>query len=453
MGREIVWFRRDARLEDNPAWAAGSMADEVVPLFVIDPRLFDRVSERRRSHLVGGLRRLDESLARKGGRLRVEYGDPREVLPGLGPHKVHVNREVTPFGVMRDNGVSTSTDLVTHEGNYVHAPGTVLTRSGSNYRVFTPFYRAWSELPLPAERRSSTTVITDEPGSGLPDGDHPDAGEGLARARLERFAAQIDQLVAGRDRPDLEATSRLSIDLTYGWLSAAAVVRRLARCSPARDPFIRQLAWRDFFGHFLAANPHTVRESARPEYQAMRWEDDERGLAAWKQGSTGYPIVDAGMRQLRAEGWVHNRVRMIAASFLVKDLLVDWRHGERWFRRHLLDGDTAQNVGNWQWVAGTGTDAAPYFRVLNPVTQSRKFDPQGQYIRRWIPELSNLSSSEIHAPWELPGDVLTSRGVTLGVTYPAPIVDHAEARVRAIAAYESARVRFSAGPGARGLSQ
>jgi deoxyribodipyrimidine photo-lyase len=263
-------------------------------------------------------------------------------------------------------------------------------------------------------------------------------GEVAAMSRLDNFATKIDDYEEQRDFPGTEGTSRLSIDVKYGWIGPREVATRLAGQSPGRRAFIRQLAWRDFYAGLLFASPETVSTEMKPAYRRISWRDDPNGLAAWKKGQTGYPIVDAGMRQLSSEGWMHNRVRLITASFLVKDLLIDWRLGERHFRRLLLDADVAQNVGNWQWVAGTGSDAAPYFRVFNPVTQSRRFDPEGTYIRRWVPEIAGLPSSHIHQPWRLGPLELSAHGVELGVTYPDPVIDHQDARRRAIEVYRRA---------------
>ncbi|MBT8214800.1 MAG: FAD-binding domain-containing protein, partial [Acidimicrobiia bacterium] len=259
--------------------------------------------------------------------------------------------------------------------------------------------------------------------------------------RLEAFAAVVGDYPTTRDRPDLDATSRLSADLKFGTLSPLQIMDRIGTETDGARAFVRQLCWRDFYAAVIDAFPHTAQRAMRPEYDGIEWRNDDDDFSAWCAGRTGYPIVDAGMRQLAGEGWVHNRVRMIVASFLVKDLLVDWRWGERFFRRWLVDGDVAQNVGNWQWVAGTGVDAAPYFRVFNPVTQSKKFDPSGEYIRRWVPELAELGNAHIHAPWESGPLELAAAGITLDDTYPLPIVDHAEARERCLETYQRARER------------
>lgn len=444
MNKAIVWFRRDVRLEDNPAWARGTEADLVCPLFVVDPRLYDMVTDRRRQLLVAGLDALDQRIRRAGGRLRVERGDPTEVVPAVTAELragiVHANREVTPYGVRRDRSISSRVDLEISEGTYVQPPGSVLTQREEPYRVFTPFLRQWLETPLPSLARPGAAQITRDPGIGVPSPTVAhDAGEEAAMKRLEAFLERADTYHELRDRPDLDATSRLSTDLKYGWLGPATVVRTVGRAGKGPSEFVRQMAWRDFYAHLLSAHPQAIAKPMRSEYANIEWRNDPNEVEAWKSGLTGYPLIDAAMRQLAATGWIHNRLRMLVASFLVKDLLVDWRIGERFFRRHLVDGDVAQNVGNWQWVAGTGTDAAPYFRVFNPVTQSKRYDPEGTYIRSWVPELEAAPRAVIHAPWRADPAELAGLGIVVGKTYPEPIVDHAFARLRAIETYERAR--------------
>jgi deoxyribodipyrimidine photo-lyase len=365
------------------------------------------------------------------------------VAAETGATEVFINREVTPFGKARDEQVGRRIRLRKFEGNTVHPIGSVTTASGDPYRVFSAFYRSWSgRLVGPYDQGRGGATIADNPGSPLPSVDESPIieGESAAQERLSRFLTRIDRYDIDRDFPGIDATSRLSIDLKYGWIGPRDVVAAAAGDSKGRKAFVRQLAWRDFYANVLDAIPDTVNREMRPNLRDIVWRDDSDGFAAWQSGQTGYPLVDAGMRQLRGEGWMHNRVRLVAASFLVKDLLIDWRRGERHFRRMLLDGDVAQNVGNWQWVAGTGTDASPYFRVFNPVTQSRRFDPDGTYIRHWVPELRDVPSALVHSPWTAGPLELAAHGVSLGENYPEPIVDHAMARERAMGAY-----RFGSG--------
>ncbi len=444
----LAWFRSDLRLGDNPAWAAATASHErVAALFVVDPVLWEGSGLHRRNQLAAHLGALDEGLRSWGGRLRVQRGDPQAVVPAearaLRAERIFWNGDVTPYAARRDAAVAAGLGgrVEARAGRFVHAPGEVVTGVGGPFRVFTPFYRQWQAVPWEAWPEPGSARVEADPGEGIPEAAPPlmDGGEAAAEARLEAFLAGADRYHGERDRPDLDTTSRLSADLKFGTISPRTVVRRVDGPGKGREAFIRQLAWREFYAHLLAAFPHTRRGAMRPEYDRVAWREDPEGLAAWEEGHTGYPFVDAAMRQLRAEGWIHNRARMVAASFLVKDLLIDWRRGERHFLRWLVDGDVAQNVGNWQWVAGTGADAAPYFRVFNPVTQGRRFDPDGDYVRRWVPELARLPVPALHAPWEAAPAVLAAVGVVLGETYPLPIVDHAEARAATISAYEAAR--------------
>jgi deoxyribodipyrimidine photo-lyase len=442
----LVWFRRDLRLSDNPAWnAATSNHDRVQAVFVLEPTLWAASGRRRIQHLVASLRALDRSLDRLGGRLLVVDGPGTTAVPRLAAHAeaVYWNADYSAFSHDRDHRVrrALAVPVSAYHGTLVHGPGRITTEKGSPYRVFTPFWRRWQSTPWQTWPAPGAAEIAGAPGVGIPDAaDPPDRepGERGAADRLHTFLDAVDRYDQDRDRPDVDGTSRLSIDLKFGTISPRLVVTEIGTSTPGREAFVRQLAWRDFHAHVLAAFPAGFESALRPEYDDVRWRDDPGGFTAWQSGSTGYPIVDAGMRQLRAEGWMHNRVRLITASFLVKDLLVDWRRGERHFRRLLTDADPTQNVGNWQWVAGTGFDAAPYFRIINPVTQSVRHDPEGNYIRKWVPELGDLAPPAVHAPWEHP-DALAAAGITLGKDYPAPIVEHGPARERTLDAYRAAR--------------
>lgn len=439
----VVWFRRDLRIDDNPAWsAATSSCATVVPLFVLDERLWRPAGPFRRRQLLDGLRSLDAEIAeRGGGRLHLRRGDPGQVVPAVverfGASEVFWNEDVTPYAVRRDQVVRArcEAEVTTFHGSLVHAPGAVRTNKGTLSRVFTPFYKAWRATPRTPWPTPGVAQLTTERGDELPPDEGGAASPGGAPGalgRLERFLERVDRYGDEHDRMDHDETSHLSVDLRFGTISPRTVADAVGEATPGRAAFVRQLAWRDWYAHLLAELPELVSSAMRAKFDQIRWRNDPDEIDAWRTGRTGIPIVDAGMRQLLETGWMHNRARMICGSFLVKNLLVDWRVGERHFRHLLADGDVPQNVGNWQWVAGTGPDAAAYNRIFNPVLQSRRFDPDGDYIRRWVPELRGLDADAIHAPWTLADAGLFA--ADLG-DYPPPIVDLAESRARALAAY------------------
>jgi len=452
----LVWFRRDLRLDDNPAFAAATAAHQTVTaVLVLENHLLERSGPFRRTAFLAAAAGLDRELSQRGGRLFVAAGAPaqalREAAERFEASTVYVNGDVSRWGQRREAEVAEAfpNALHRHWGTLVHTPGAVLTKAGTLSRVFTPFAKQWDVVRPRDHVDASPVELTNDPGLGVPD--HQDQLEHLPldefsnrldpHELLDRWGQRVDHYGDQRDIPAVMGTSGLSTALRFGTVSPLMARERIGTATPGRAAFVRQLAWRDWYAHLTYAFPDIDRRSIRAEYDGIRWRTDAASTGefdAWAEGRTGYPIVDAGMRQLRETGWMHNRVRMITASFLIKDLLIDWRRGERHFRHWLSDAEPSQNAGNWQWVAGTGPDSAPYFRIFNPVTQSKKFDPDGEYIRRWVPELGKINGKHIHAPWEAAGLDLASAGVILGDTYPYPIVDHRAARDRTLAAYKAA---------------
>ncbi len=447
MSTALLWFRRDLRLADHPALlAAIDAADEVVPLFVLDPRLQGSSGAPRLAFLTGCLAELHE---RTGGRLVVRSGSPAKEVVAVAREveadHVFVTADFGPYGTRRDAAVddALSGRLVAVDSPYAVAPGDVTTAEGTPFKVFTPFHRRWRDhgwgVPVaePVEPRWASGLSSDP----VPQG--PDLGattilppgEAAGLRRLDEFADRVVGYARGRDHPAEDATSRLSVYLKYGCVhprQALAAVRN--HKGEGAERFRTELAWRDFYASVLAAFPRSARQSLRPEMAVMPVDtgaDADRRFEAWAEGRTGYPIVDAGMRQLRDEAWMHNRVRMIVASFLVKDLHIDWVRGADLFMDRLQDGDLASNSHGWQWVAGTGTDPAPYFRIFNPTTQGKRLDPDGDYVRRWVPELRQVEGAAVHEPWRLGG------GPPWG--YPTPIVDHDEERRESLARYAKLR--------------
>lgn len=465
MSVTIWWIRRDLRLADNQALAAAvDRGSEVIPLWISDPRLLESpyVGQKRLAFLYAGLRALDDALRERGSRLVVRRGDPVDVLQQLlaetGASAVFSEADYSPYARRRDNRVCQQVPLFLVEGLAVQPPGSVMKQDGDPYVVYTPFRNRWLALSrptaadlLPAPSHIETPEVLD--GEEIPATPRLTtaipfaAGEAQAERRLHSFlAGPIDDYAQARDRLDLEATSELSPYLRFGMISArrVAVAGQEALTNAQNDEAAAgagawrdELIWRDFYIHVLYHFPEVRKHSFRERYRQLPWRHDKKQLEAWQNGYTGYPVVDASMRQMAHSGWMHNRGRMIVASFLSKHLLLPWQWGEKWFMQQLIDGDPAANNGGWQWAAGTGTDAAPYFRIFNPVAQGKKHDPQGDYVRRWLPELARVPVRYLHSPWQMPSQVQREAQCRIGEDYPEPIVQHKPARERALEAYKS----------------
>ena len=463
--RAIWWIRRDLRVADNPALShAHKSADEVVPLFILDDALLMSryASENRAAFLFDGLRALDKELRSRGSKLVVRHGSPGRVLDELvtseGVELIVAEHDFSPYARRRDDALVNDLPLTLVSQPALAHPDDVLKDDGSPYTVFTPYARKWksifTDLPalldVPGEIATPEIAGADIPSQpALPKNVPFSAGEQAARDRLATFTtgdkAAIYRYEHDRDRLDLDGTARLSPYLRFGMISAReAIHAAMSAVAAASDDesrasaesWLNELIWREFYISILHHFPHVRQLEFKDQFRGLQWLNDKDDIDAWKAAKTGYPIVDACMRQLHSEGWMHNRGRMITASFLIKHLLVDWRIGELHFMQHLLDGDPASNNGGWQWTAGTGTDAAPYFRIFNPITQSQRHDPHGRFIRRWLPELAGVPDEFIHEPWRMSMQEQQFSNCQIGQDYPEPIVDHAFARRRALEAYK-----------------
>lgn len=464
----IVWFRQDLRVADNAALTAAAQRGPVLPIFILDD---EARPERWR---IGGagkwwLHHSLVALTRRLPGLIVLRGDPLEVIPRLVTKSkadaVYWTRAYEPWAVEQDGQLMSNlkkrgVDAQSFSGSLLHEPDDVTSSTGRPFAVYSAYWRAAQKVATRKPLAVPNVEFAHAGGRGEPRKDwgllptRPNwakgwenfwqPGEDGAHSRLDAFVSRsvtdYDEL---RNRLDLEHTSRLSPHLHWGEISPRQILARLERAQELEnrgpDKFLSELGWREFSYHVLFHNPDFADKPYRKEFAAYPFRTDQRALVAWQQGNTGYPIVDAGMRQLWQTGWMHNRARMVTASFLVKHLRIDWRAGESWFWDTLVDADLADNSMGWQWVAGSGMDAAPYFRIFNPVTQGQRFDPEGAYVRQWCPELAKLPTSDIHAPFDAPPALLAAAGVELGITYPRPIVDHKQARAAALEGFEKVK--------------
>lgn len=447
----LFWFRRDLRLADNPALnlaIENSTDGKVAAMVMIDGALWPTWGVAKQQYLVDSLRSLDKSL---NGNLLVRHGDPIEevvkVAVAAKATEVHAGFDFTTVGIERDAAVKSALaahgiDFIQTGSIYAVSPGRVLKNDGTPYKVYTPFYKAWLThgWRKPVAFTGHPKWIQPIESDGFPIVSPPAgmeisvAGEAAALARFAEFkATSLNDYHNLRDRADIDGTSKLSTHLKWGEIHPRTLLAQLGD-EPGHETFRKELAWREFYADVLFHNPHTISEYLNPEFANMQYDKGplaESRFEAWKAGRTGYPMVDAGMRQLLQEGWMHNRVRMITASFLIKDLHLEWQQGAAWFFELLKDADLASNQHGWQWTAGCGTDAAPYFRIFNPISQGLKFDPNGDYVRKYIPELRHIEGSQVHEPWKLIDGHAHQ--------YPERIVDHAAERLESLARYKALR--------------
>ena len=434
----IIWFRRDLRINDHPALAAAiESADQVIPLFILDKSQIDDAGEKLLAYMGQSLRALDESL---GNRLHIIEGDQvtvlKELIQQYGVEEVHISTEHERYGAERDARVEAAGIKLVRTGSpYAVAPGRVLKPSDATpYKVYTPFYRGWRthgyRAPAVTPKKFEIVKPTDKY-RAFPDFPFPAGVQVIAageKAALERFKIftknGLDSYDENRNLASIDGTSKMSTYLKFGEIHPRTLLENLGE-SKSHDTFRKEIAWREFYADVLFNNPMTDVDYYAPKFAEMRYDKPGKQFKAWCEGKTGYPFVDAAMRQLIAEGWMHNRTRMVVASFLVKDLHLEWQIGERFFAQHLVDYDVASNAHGWQWTAGCGTDASPYYRIFNPIEQGKRFDENGDYIRRYVPELVHLSASEIHEPW------LFLDGYSKG--YPERVVDHATERLESLA--------------------
>ncbi len=453
MKRSIVWFRRDLRISDHPALnAAVEGSDEVIPLFILDKQQIAEAGEKLLAYMSNSLRALDASL---GNRLHIIEGNQVKIIKELmelyGATEVHISAEVERYGAQRDQRVEAAGIPLIRTGSpYAVAPGRVVKPSdGTPYKVYTPFYKNWCIHGWRAPAKAPKEIKAPSPPDkyrAFPDFKVPagttiiEAGELAALERFKAFKKNgLDSYDENRNLPGIDGTSKMGSYLKFGEIHPRTLLQGLGD-SKAHDTFRKEIAWREFYADVLFHNPDTDTEYYVPRFKAMRYDKPGAQFKAWCEGKTGYPFVDAAMRQLLTEGWMHNRARMVVASFLVKDLHLEWQLGERFFADHLVDFDPASNAHGWQWTAGTGTDASPYYRVFNPIEQGKKFDSDGSYIRKYVPELAHFSGSDIHEPW------LYLDGYSHG--YPERIVDHAVERLESLERLKEIKVELPPAPSA-----